>query len=257
MSTRALSIRLCAAAAASAAILPAYAADIPSRLPPPPPPSFVALQQGGFYIGTRQAISFADPTKFTSGAGATTFETRYDAGRQMGLIAGYSFAPMFGLVSPRVELEGSFGNPGVAKHSVRQGGVDISPGKTDSFGELRSYTGLVNGFLNFNLGQVAAARGMPWLARLSPFVGAGIGVSQVTLRRQGISATGVLMDSSDTRMSWQVSGGLSYAIFDKTHFEIGYRHMRTPGLEFTARDGTKSKTDLVNNMVTVGIRRTF
>ena len=112
---------------------------------------------------------------------------------------------------------------------------------------------------DFPLPMVTAAGfgNAPWLARLSPYVGGGIGISQVTLRRQGISATGVVMDGSDTRLTWQLSAGVSYAIFDKTAFELGYRHMRTSGLEFEARDGTVSKTDLVNNMVTVGIRRSF
>lgn len=236
--------------------LPAMSADLPPRTAPPPPPAFVALQTGGFYVGTRQALSFAEPTTFTSSGGSTSFETRYETGRQMSLIAGYGFVPMFGLVSPRVELEASFGNPSVDKHTVRRGGADASQSETDSFGELRSYTGLLNGYLDFNLAR-AGFGNAPWLARLSPYVGGGIGMSQVTLRRQGISATGVVMDGSDTRLTWQLSAGVSYAIFDKTTFELGYRHMRTSGLEFEARDGTVSKTDLVNNMVTVGIRRSF
>jgi opacity protein-like surface antigen len=237
--------------------LPAFGADLSQRRAPPPPPTFVALQQGGLYFGMRQALIITDKTQFSSGGGATTFESTYAAGRQLGVLVGYGFGPILGGISARIELEGSYGNPGIAKHKVINNGVDISPGKTDSFGELRSYTGLVNGYLDFNLGQTGAAGSMPWLAKVTPFIGAGIGVSQVTLRRQGISATGVLMDGTDTRMTWQGSVGVSYAIFDKTNLEIGYRHIRTEGLEFAARDGTTSKTNLVNNMVTVGIRRSF
>lgn len=252
--------RLAIALVVNAALLPALparGADMPVHRAPPPPPTFVTLQQGGIYFGMRQGLSLTDKTKFSSAAGATNFETTYDLGRQLGGIVGYSFGPVFGGISPRIELEGSYGNPGVGKHTVRQNGADISPGKTDSFGEMRSYTGLVNGFLDFNLGQTGITANMPWLAKLTPFIGAGVGVSQVTLRRQGISATGVLMDGTDTRMTWHASAGISYAIFDKTNLEIGYRHMRTEGLEFEARDGTKSKTNLVNNMMTVAIRRTF
>jgi len=68
---------------------------------------------------------------------------------------------------------------------------------------------------------------------------------------------GVVIDSSDTRLTWQVSAGISCELFERTQLEIGYRHQRTEGLSFTARDGTVSSTDLVSNMVTMGIRRSF
>jgi opacity protein-like surface antigen len=247
-------IRLAAGIAIALVIMPAAAADLPSqrRLPPAPEPA-APPSWGSFYIGTRQGFSFTDSTRFASGAGTTVFDTRYDAGRQLGVVAGYAFAPMFGPVSPRLELEGSYGNPGVKDHKVN----GVATLGVDSFGELRSYTGLLNGYLDFNLGHTGFGRGNKWLARLTPFVGAGIGVSQVSLRKQGVSATGVLMDGTDTRMTWQVSAGVSYRIWDRTQLEIGYRHMRTEGLEFAARDGTTAKTDLTNNIVTVGVRRSF
>jgi opacity protein-like surface antigen len=58
-------------------------------------------------------------------------------------------------------------------------------------------------------------------------------------------------------MTWHVSAGVSYKLWDNVALELGVRHMRTEGLSFTARDGTVSKTDNINNLVTVGVRRSF
>lgn len=252
-------IRRIAAFALSATLMPvgaAIAADLPSPVRIPATLAF-APTLSGFYVVGRQGLSVTDKTRFSSGGGATSFETTYDLGRQMGLGVGYSFGPVLGPVSPRIELEGSFGNPEVRSQKVVQGGVNISPGKTDSFGSIRSYNGLANVFLDVDLGRTAMGQNNAWMARISPFVGAGVGLSSVNLRKQGISATGVAMDSTDTRLTWQISAGVSYKVFDQTQLEIGYRHQRTGGLSFTARDGTVSKTDLVTNLVTVGIRRSF
>jgi opacity protein-like surface antigen len=253
-------LRQLAAFALTATLFPigtAHTADLLSPYRAPPTPIF-APTLSGFYIGGRQGLSVSDKTKFSSATGGgTSFETTYELGRQMGLVGGYSFGPMFGIVSPRLEIEGSFANPEVRSHTTVQGGVNISQGKTDSFGSLVSYTGLANAYLDLNLGRSGFGQGNSWMAKITPFIGAGIGASNVTLRKQGISATGVTMDSSATRLTWQISTGISYQIFEKTQLEIGYRHQRTEGLSFTSRDGTVSKTNLVNNMVTMGIRRSF
>lgn len=244
-----------------AALAPALSADLrprPNSLPPPPPPA-VALTPWaapGFYFVGRQMLGVTDNTAFQSGAGASLFDTRYEFGRHTGAAVGYAFAA-FGAFRPRVELEGSFGTLSVDRHTVTNGGVTQAADKADSFGDLRSTTGLFNAFVDGNLGAIAGARADSMLWRITPFVGAGVGATQATLRRQGVSATGVVMDGSDTRMTWQVSAGVGYQILDRTTVEVGYRHQRTEGLTFTARDGTQSRADLVNNLVTIGVRRQF
>jgi opacity protein-like surface antigen len=243
--------------AGAALASPALAADFspPARVAPPPPPLMV--QHGGFYFGGRQGIGGAKDTTFSTGGGATSFTTEYDPVLRSGLVLGYSFGPVLGYLTPRIEIEGGYSNVSAKSHTVTQGGLAITPGTTDSFGDLRSTTGLVNGYLDLNLGQIAGARPGDLLWRIKPFVGAGIGASQVTLRRQGISATGVVMDASDTRMTWHVSAGVGYQLWENLTVEVGVRHIRTEGLSFTARDGTASKTDAINNLVTVGVRRSF
>jgi opacity protein-like surface antigen len=237
-----------------APITPATAADMPNMEQPAMP----ALEQperqslfAGFYIGGRQGLSFSDGTSFATDGGSTGFQTEYSFGRQFGAVAGYSFGPLFGPVSPRFEIEGSYGEFSVDEHTVN----GLVVGSTDSFGDLTQITGLANVFLDFNLGQTGF--GSEFMSRLTPFIGVGVGYSEVELSRQGVSATGVVIDGRDAGMTWQVSAGVSYLIWEKTQIELGYRHMRTEDLEFTSEDGTVSSTDVINNLVTLGLRRSF
>jgi opacity protein-like surface antigen len=252
-------VLLIASAAGVIATAPALAADLPARsgAVAPPPVAQTPWATQGFYFGGRQMLGATGETRFETAGGGSRFDSRYEFGRYTGAAIGYSFGPMMGAFRPRVELEGSFGTLAVDRHKITTAGVTQTADRTDSFGELRTTTGLVNAFADINLGALTGARPDSLLWRITPYLGAGIGASQVTLRRQGISGTGVVMDGSDTRMTWQVSAGIGYQIFERTTFDIGFRHQRTEGLQFTARDGTASKTELVNNLVTIGIRRQF
>jgi opacity protein-like surface antigen len=251
-------LRLAALPACLLQLQPAAAADIGrpvNREAPRTAPVFV--QQGGFYFGGRQGIGTTRDTRFAIDDGDTSFKSQYGLGLRGGAAIGYDFGPVLGFVSPRIELEAGYSSLSVKKHTVTQAGVNISPGGTDSFGDVRSTTGLVNGFLDVNMGQIAGARPDSMLWRIKPFVGGGVGLSQVRLSRQGVTDTGVVMDGSSTKMTWHASVGVGYQVWDNMTVEVGYRHIRTEGLSFTARDGTSSKTDLVNNLLTLGIRRSF
>lgn len=239
---------------ASVPLAAAKAADLFSGFPSMPTLTTpVSPYQTGFYFGGRQMLGGTNDTSFLTNGGATSFTNRYEFARLSGAFLGYGFGPVFGFAAPRVEIEGSFGSQSVNRHTVN--GVRAST--TDSFGDLRTYTGLLNGYLDFNAGQLASAERNSFWWRVTPFVGGGVGMSNVNLRRQGVSSTGVVMDNSDTRFTWQASVGVGVQIFDKTSLEIAYRHMRTEGLSFTAIDGTVSKTNLINNLATIGIRRSF
>lgn len=227
----------------------AYPGSVPVRS--------ASASPGGFYFGNRQMIGTADDTTFRTGGGTTEFVSSYDFAGYTAIVLGYSFGRQFGYVSPRIEVEGSFGNLSVDRHSVTTNGVRRLVDSTDSFGELQTLTGLVNGYLDFNLGAITREKADGILSKLSPYIGGGIGVTHATLKRQGTSSTGVVLDDSDARMTWQASFGVSYRIFDRTTVEVGFRHQRTENLSFVARDGAVSETRLVNNLVTLGARRQF
>ncbi len=251
-----LTRRLCVMLATTFLLTPpAASADL--SIFPTISPLTPAMRTSGFYIGARQGIGTTDKTKFSTNGGRTSFTTDYDVALRNSGMLGYNFGPVAGIFSPRLEIEAGYMNQSVNKHSVSARGVTLTPGSKDSFGDLKSLSALTSGYLDLNLDKLSGAPAGSWMARLKPFVGGGVGVSQVTARRQGVSSTGVVMDDSDTRMSWHASAGLGYQMSDTTVAEVGFRHLRTEGLTLTARDGTRSKNDLVNNLVTLGIRKSF
>ncbi len=234
----------------------AEAADIPRR--GAPAPVFVEPQPvGGFYFATRTGISFVDDTSFALGGGRLRVDTEYETGVRSSFALGYNFGQILGpAISSRIEIEGGYGDFSVDKHRV--GGVTVA--SVDSFGELTAFSGFASAFLDFDLG---AGIGM---GAIKPFIGAGVGAANVELKRQGVSATGVVIDDEDTRFAYHLSAGigidlaalgLGSRLFSRSVFEVGYRYMHASDLEFTARDGTRSETDFSADMVTVGFRRQF
>jgi hypothetical protein len=135
------------------------------------------------------------------------------------------------------------------------------------FGPLfgSAISGFANGYFDFDLARLTGMGGP--LAAVRPFVGGGVGAANVTLKKQGVSATGTLIDSSDTRFAYHLSAGVGIDIsgigfvrntwLNNSVLEIGYRRMEVPDLTFTARDGTSSSTSFAANMVTFGLRRNF
>jgi hypothetical protein len=216
---------------------------------------------GGIYFGMRSGLGKAEDTSFSSAAGGT-IDTQYDWGSYKGGFVGYRFGPLFGsAVSSRLELEVGVGNFSVdthARNSVQQDSID-------SFGSLDTISGFANGYFDFDLARLTGMGGP--LAAVRPFVGGGVGAANVTLKKQGVSATGTLIDSSDTRFAYHLSAGVGIDIsgigfvrntwLNNSVLEIGYRRMEVPDLTFTARDGTSSSTSFAANMVTFGLRRNF
>ncbi len=89
----------------------------------------------------------------------------------------------------------------------------------------------------------------------------------MTLEKQGVSATGVLIDDSDTRFAYQFSAGIGVDLAQlgfgpigpmrNSTIEIGYRRFEVSELTFAARDGTTTTTELSADLFTVGFRRNF
>jgi len=172
----------------------------------------------------------------------------------------YSFGPVFAGLTPRVELEAGYGTASIDTHTIN--GVEID--SADSFGDVRTYQGYVNGYFDLDLGAMFGTAGP--LSAITPYLGGGVGFANVELKKQGVSATGVVMDDDDTAFAYHLDAGigirldhlgLSTSLFENTTFEVGYRYTDVSGVNLTARDGTESDTDYTSNMVTFGLRRQF
>ncbi|NTJ44321.1 porin family protein [Agrobacterium larrymoorei] len=204
---------------------------------------------GGFYLGTLSSLNFLDDTGFSDGT--SDFSSDYDVGFYSALRAGYSFGS-YGFVSPRLELEVGYGSADVDEHTVN--GVNAGGG---SFGSARSIQGYVNAYLDVPTGTA-----------FTPYFGGGVGAMNLELRRQGSSATGVVMDDDDTKFAYHLDAGLGIelntislfrdsSLFNNTTFDIGYRYTAADDFHFTANDGTTSSTDFSNHAITAGFRRQF
>jgi opacity protein-like surface antigen len=207
----------------------------------------------GFYFGSRNGIAFADDTNFDVGGGAVRVTNQYETGMMNAFMLGYNFGAIADGVGFRADLEFGRTRASIDTHTVNGGRI----GSIDSFGDVTAYTGFASGFLDFNLGRMSSAAPDSYMHRVTPYIGGGVGFSQVELGKQGISATGVIMDNDDTKFAFHVSAGVGIEVYDRTTLELGYRYMSVPDLEFVARDGTKTNTDFNTSIITLGIRRQF
>lgn len=247
------SLALGAALSLGAGLSMANAADMTGPARSGIAPLSVPASLSGFYFGTRNGFGAARDTRFDIGGGGVNVTNQYELGVYNGLMAGYNFGPVLGGVGLRGELEFGRSQFSIKTHTVN--GARVAG--VDSFGDLRSFGGFANVFLDFNLATLAGLPADSLLARITPYVGGGVGYSQVELRRMGVSATGVIMDDSDGRFAYNLAAGVGISVFDRTTLEIGYRYLAVPDLQFVARDGTRTRTSVGANMVTLGMRRQF
>jgi len=109
---------------------------------------------------------------------------------------------------------------------------------------------------------------VPTGTAFTPYFGGGVGAMNLELRRQGVSATGVVLDDDDTKFAYHLDAGVGIelssisffrdvSLFTNTTFDIGYRYTAADDFDFTAVDGTTSSTDFSSHALTVGFRRQF
>lgn len=236
----------------------AGAADLAEQDLTAPVNPVVIETNGGFYLGSLSSLTFLDNTRFATGGARVS--TDYDVGYYSALRAGYSFGEM-GFVSPRVELEVGYGNSSVDYHRV--GGVNV--GSTDSFGDATTIQGYVNGYLDIPLGTPDQG-GL--FGAVTPYIGGGVGFMNLELSRQGVSATGVVIDDDDTKFAYHLDAGVginlqelglfsNVALFDNTTLDIGYRYTAANDFSLQARDGTSRNTDFSSHAVMFGFRKQF
>ena len=206
--------------------------------------------KSGLYFGGRSRIMALDDTSFDTRAGGNVAD--YDVGFSGSVLAGYAFAPAGSAVGIRAELEANYFDADINQLTVN----GITRTEQDSTGSLQAITGYVSGFVDLNLGHSERFSGSV-IGRLSPFIGAGIGYSHVTMSEQGSFTDGLLIDDSDDAMAYHLSAGVGFALREKTTVEIGYRYEEIMDAEFTALDGTVSTSDISRQSVTIGLRRRF
>ncbi|MEO1104217.1 MAG: outer membrane beta-barrel protein [Pseudomonadota bacterium] len=233
---------------------PANGADLAQNTPQDVANVFAAAEEaareGGFYFGSRSRFAATHDTEaFADGA---AFGTSYDVSMGGGALLGYDTGPRFGLIGLRGEFEVGYFQTSADEQTVN----GVKQPDERSVGTLTGFTGFANAYLDAHLQEFAAVSGTP-VARVKPFVGAGVGVARVGLEDFGTFDEGVVIDSWDTSVAFQLSAGLRLAITERMSVELGYRREMIPELEFQARDGTDTGFDLTRDVFTVGLQRRF
>lgn len=128
------------------------------------------------------------------------------------------------------------------------------PGGTVSYDNTRigGFTGLVNGYVDLGT----------W-SGISPYVGAGIGVSNIKTDHfwsspytGGLPGPGVMLQGkSDYSLAWALMGGVAFSVADGMLIDLGYRYMNVRDAKLVD-DGTNNVRlkDLSSHEVRVGFR---
>ncbi|MBB4267562.1 OmpA family protein [Roseospira visakhapatnamensis] len=191
-------------------------------------PPAAAQTPEGFYVGLNGGLNLNDSGDFdfrTLGG-----DLDVDPGF-VGLGAlGYAFGN--GL---RVELEGGYRQNGVTEWS----GQDVD-------GTLSAWHTMANALYDFNLG-----------ARLSPYVGAGVGAAFVSPDID-VSGTPVSVDGTDVAFAYQAIAGIGYSVTDELALTMDYRFFHALDLEHDVNiGGTATHDNYMNHAITAGLRYAF
>jgi opacity protein-like surface antigen len=228
----------------------ARAADIPQTYSPAPAPYVEERVQTSFsrfgpYVGVRGGAAWADDTSFGDdlGGGPLVVTNTYEDWNLTGsAFAGYEmeFFPGFG---GRIEAELGYSSFEIEGHSLSTGAAVTGP-----TGDTTAFTGMVNAYVDANLGG------------FRPFAGVGLGMAQVNFNDHGANGA-ILMDDDDTKFAWQIAGGVGYDLTSNLTLEgmVRYQSIMDVGLTSTTAAGpsVSSSTDLNSTQGLVGLRYRF
>ena len=173
-----------------------------------------------------------------------TVSTDFDDGYGLGA----AFGKRFGLAGDknrwRVEGELSYRSNDVDTHKLN-GGAALA----GSAGKLKSSALMVNVLFDIN---------EP--AKVTPYLGAGLGVSKVEADGFGVSAIPNVLDDDDTVLAYQFIAGLGWDVSQKTELFTEYRYFATddPSVTTSAATGAVG-TDISykSNNILLGARFRF
>ena len=195
-----------------------------------------AASAGGWYVEALVGANFPDDVDFGIDAGA--IETSLDDGYLWGFGFGYQFTH----VRLNAELDTS-----------READVDVhgldGVEQAGSLGEIQSEAGMGNVLFDFNKGK-----------RISPYVGAGIGLAEIELNDLGTDGIPTIVDAEDTVFAWQILGGVGIDVGEHWIVDFSLRYYATAEGDFDttpAGGGQPIQVDYSAFSVTAGFRYKF
>lgn len=231
----------------------ANAADlIPAPVPVPAPIPVPDCCGGAFYLKGFIGLSNQESDEFTNdiieAGDFTIFNNEFDSAPFIGIGIGWEHSAHF-----RGDLTGEYRGRatfhGLDRNNTAQTSNDYSGTKSE-------WLFLANAYWD-----IATIR------NVTPYVGAGIGVAEVTLSNftdtnENTGGHHWASDNSEWNFAWAVHAGLAFDISDALKFDVGYRYVNfgdaTTGT-FQTYDGTVSPgplelKDIDSHDVMVGLR---
>lgn len=189
------------------------------------------------------ALSDSDVTD-TAAGGSFTGETSFDTGFGFTGAVGHAFGNV------RIEGEISYRQNDLDDLSVTSltlAGTTLS-GALGTFpleGDISSLGFMANGWYDFSTGT-------NWV----PFVGAGLGIANLSLEIENVGGTVVTFDESETVFAYQVAAGIGYKVAPKTTVTLSYLLFGTSDPEFD--DGIdKIEAEYLSHNIMVGFIHRF
>jgi opacity protein-like surface antigen len=193
-----------------------------------------------YYIGIRGGANFPEDTDFN--AFGTKFTNAYDPGYFVSGVLGVELARSS---SGRLRGDIEIGYDRATIDTQTLAGVGTFSGSSAT-GRTSTTFGLASLYYDFETGTI-----------FRPFVGAGGGIADVSLRHQGIAPGFVALSSSDTAYAYHLTAGLNTALSASLDLELAYRYFGTTGAELRAKDGTRTDVDTGEHQIMLGLRQKF
>jgi len=204
------------------------------RTGPVVPPVFPLPSFGRPYIEVGGGALFVPNTTY-DGLFGTAPSMSFNTGFEGYLSGGIDFGTF------RLESEASY-----KKVSTNQLTVFNTP--FDADGSVSAFSLMGNGLININ--NVIPSR-LPF----SPFVGGGIGMSQINTSFSTLNRTDI--DNSDTRFAWQVLAGVRQAITDNIDITLRYRFFNVDNIRTVDFQGFQSESRFRSHSLLGGITFNF
>ncbi len=153
---------------------------------------------------------------------------------------GYLFNVSSGM-NLRTEFELSYRKYAGDSHKSSNGTVK------DLSGNISYLSGMVNGLCDFKTGT-----------GFTPFIGIGLGMSNVTWSDVKIAGYFYGLDDSDNVFAYQIIGGMGYALTDSVTLDLEYRYFHAQDVSIRDSDGTIGTLDNnTNHSFLIGLRYLF
>ncbi len=190
-----------------------------------------------WYVGLSGGLNFLSDADV---GGANTGNVDFDMGGVGTASLGY-LPPSTMQPFSNMRIEAEFGYHYNSIDTVQLGAAASATSK--GYAKMISYMG--NAYYDFHN-----------TSRMTPYIGAGAGVSQVTISKSsGLNLTG----DNDTVFSYQLLAGIAYkpVTLPNTEWSLGYRYFTATDPKFQVAGGTLSVDDLTAHSAEIGARFRF